>query len=70
MKLIKKIKDKKFVIISMFMFSYVMLNLLDGERGLISYYDKTKVKKNLINEEKVLRSQLTSIEKKITYLLI
>ena len=64
MKLIKKIKDKKFVIISMFMFSYVMLNLLDGERGLISYYDKTKVKKNLINEEKVLRSQLTSIEKK------
>ena len=48
----------------MFMFSYVMFNLLDGERGLISYYDKTKVKKNLVNEEKVLRSQLTSIEKK------
>ena len=68
MRIIKKIKNKKFLIISIFMFSYVTLNLLDGERGLISYYDKAKVKKNLIVEEKILRSQLASVEKKISYL--
>ena len=64
MRIIKKIKNKKFLIISIFMFSYVTLNLLDGERGLISYYDKAKIKKNLIVEEKILRSQLASVEKK------
>ena len=41
-----------------------MLNLFDGERGLISYYEKHKIKEQLIQEKKLLTSQLTSIEKK------
>jgi len=64
MKFIKKIKNNKFAIITMFLFSYVLLNFLDGERGLISYYEKNKIKKNLINEEKILISKLISVEKK------
>jgi len=68
MQLIKKIKNKKFIIVSVFLFMYVMLNLLDGERGLVSYYEKIYIRKNLINDENILRSKLTSVEKK-NYLL-
>jgi len=64
MELIKKIKNKKFIIVTIFLFTYVMLNLLDGERGLVSYYEKIYIRKNLINDENTLRSKLTSVEKK------
>jgi len=45
-------------------FVYVVSSLLEGERGLISYYEKQKIKKNLINEKKILVSKLTTIEKR------
>ena len=41
-----------------------MLNLLDGERGLISYYEKQKIKEQLIEEKKALSVQLVLVEKK------
>ena len=34
------ISQKKFALVSIFFFLYVTLNFFDGERGLISYYDK------------------------------
>ena len=40
MKFVEIINHKKFTLISIFLFLYVILNLLDGKRGLISYYDK------------------------------
>ncbi len=41
-----------------------MLNLLDGERGLISYYQKKETKKELIHESNYLVNKLTLIERK------
>tara|TARA_Y100000590_G_scaffold447697_1_gene583297 strand:- start:112 stop:339 length:228 start_codon:yes stop_codon:yes gene_type:complete len=41
-----------------------MLNLLDGNRGLISYYEKKETMKNLLIEEKLLVMKLAFIEKK------
>tara|TARA_B100000029_G_scaffold514039_1_gene615425 strand:- start:4097 stop:4321 length:225 start_codon:yes stop_codon:yes gene_type:complete len=41
-----------------------MLNLLDGKRGLISYYEKLKLKNELIEESNKLTSQLKLFEKK------
>ena len=41
-----------------------MLNFLDGERGLISYYEKQQVIEKLFQEKKSLLLQLNSIEKK------
>ena len=41
-----------------------MLNFLDGERGLISYYEKQKVIDQLFQEKKSLVVQLDLIEKK------
>ena len=44
---LKKINDKKFTLISIFLLLYVMFNLFDGERGLVSFYEKKKpIKKN------------------------
>ena len=55
---------KKFTLISVFLFLYVALNLLDGERGLISYYEKQKIKQQLTKEKKLLVTQINFIEKK------
>ena len=55
---------KKFTLISVFLFLYVALNLFDGERGLISYYEKQKIKQQLTKDKKLLVTQLNFIEKK------
>ena len=64
MRFVKKINEKKFTLITIFLFLYVLFNLLDGERGLISYYEKQKIKELLIEEKKVLSIELAMIEKK------
>ena len=61
---VKIIKQKKFTLIIIFLFLYVLINFLDGKRGLISYYNKQKIKKELVQEKKLLTAQLNSIEKK------
>ena len=64
MSLLQIINQKKITLISIFLCLYVMLNLLDGERGLISYYEKQQVIEKLFQEKKSLLLQLNSIEKK------
>ena len=61
---IKIINDKKFTLISIFLFLYVFINLLEGVRGIISYLEKNKIKNQLIQEKKTLISQLSIVEKK------
>ena len=56
--------QRKFTLISTFLFLYVMLNLLDGERGLISYYETQQLIEKLSQEKKSLVLQLGSVEKK------
>jgi len=64
MRFVEIIKQKKFTLIIIFLFLYVLINFLDGERGLISYYNKQKIKKEFVQEKKLLTAQLNSIEKK------
>ena len=64
MRFLEIINRKKFVLISVFLFLYVILNLLDGERGLISYYEKQTLIKNLSTEKKSLENKLYLIEKR------
>ena len=59
-----KAHKKKFTLISILLFLYVILNLLDGERGLISYYKKQQEIENLIGKKESLISELNLIEKK------
>ena len=64
MKFIEIINHKKFTLISIILCLYVILNLFDGERGLISYFEKQKIKKQLLQEKKLIVLHLDSIEKK------
>ena len=50
--------------VNILLFSYVMLNLLDGERGLISYIEKLNIKEQLLIEKKFVLNQLNIIEMK------
>ena len=68
MKFVEIINHKKFTLISIFLFLYVIFNLLDGERGLISYYEKQKIKEQLIQEKKTLVTQLNLFDKKVSLL--
>ena len=64
MKFVEIINNKKFTLISIFLFLYVIFNLLEGERGLISFYEKQKMKEQLIEEKKALSIELAKVEKK------
>ena len=64
MRFVQIINQKKFALIVIFLFLYVLLNLLDGQRGLFSYYEKLKVKTQLTEEKKVLSIKLSMVEKK------
>ena len=64
MRFVQIINQKKFTLITVFLFLYVLINLLDGQRGLISYYEKQKIKQQLIEEEKALSIKLAMVERK------
>ena len=64
MRFVQIINQKRFTIIAVFLFLYVLINLLDGQRGLISYYEKQKIKQQLIEEEKELSIKLAMVEHK------
>ena len=64
---LKKLNKKKFVLFSIFLFIYLSFILFNGERGLISYFEKQKVKKNLIKKQELLQTKLILVEKKMHY---
>ena len=63
MRFIQIINYKKFTLISIFVFIYFIMNLLDGERGLISYFEKQKIKESLVEEKNLLLSNLNKVER-------
>ena len=65
---INKIKKHYFLLLSTFLFFYVFFNLLDGERGLISYFEKKEQYKNMLNKKNELAIQINGLEHKISLL--
>ena len=61
---LKIINSKKITLISIFLFLYVILNLFDGERGLISYFEKKNIINDLSEEKKLVTKKLVLFEKK------
>ena len=49
--MLERINKNYFLLISLFLIIYILFNLLTGERGLISYFEKKNLLKNLKNEE-------------------
>ena len=66
MRLIESFKKKKFILFNIFFTLYIGINLIGGERGLISYFDKKNFYEELENKEKVLNSKLEHLEHKIS----
>ena len=50
MQIIESFKKKKLVLFIIFLTLYVGINLVGGERGLISYYEKKMYIMNLLNK--------------------
>ena len=66
MRLIESLKKKKFILFNIFFTLYIGINLIGGERGLISYFDKKKIYEELQNKEKELTNKLEDLENKIS----
>ena len=66
MNLIETLKKKKFLLFNIFFALYIGINLIGGERGLISYFDKKNIFEKLIEEEKVLTAKLKDLDHKIS----
>ncbi len=66
MRLIESLKKKKFILLNVFFTLYIGINLIGGERGLISYFDKKKLFEELETKEKMLTNKLQDLEKKIS----
>ena len=60
--MLTKIKKNYFEIISFFLIIYFLINLLGGQRGLFSYFEKKKTLKKLTNEETVKLSKIKRLE--------
>ena len=60
--MLSKLKKNYFIIISTFLFLYFFFNLLDGERGLISYFEKKKIIEDQINFKNELVNKIEDLE--------
>lgn len=60
--MLSKIKKNYFLLISTFLILYFFFNLLDGERGLFSYFKKKEILLNLTKEEVDLRNKIKDLE--------
>ncbi len=60
----KIIKKNFFLSISTFLILYFFFNLLDGERGLLSYLEKKKSLIDLQNKELLLSNKIKNLELK------
>ena len=66
MRLIESFKKKKFILFNIFFTLYIGINLIGGERGLISYFDKKRVYEEMVKSEEILISKLEDLEHKIS----
>ena len=60
--MLAKIKKNYFILISTILFLYFFFNLLDGQRGLISFFEKKNILDDLKNEKIQLNNQINKLE--------
>ena len=64
MKFFKIFNKKKMMLINIFLFTYLIINFFDGERGIISFYQNVNLKDKLIKEKKYLKEKIDIFETK------
>ena len=63
--IIKKLKKKKLILLNIFLTLYVGINFIGGERGLIAYFEKKNIYKELTQKEINLSKNLQNLENRI-----
>ena len=62
--MIEKLKKNYFILIITFLFIYFFFNLLEGDRGLISFMEKKDIYEQLKNNQITLNSKIEDLEHK------
>ena len=65
MRLIESFKKKKIILLNIFLTLYIGINLIGGERGLVSYFEKKKIYQELTQKEIVLNEEVQDLKNKI-----
>ena len=65
MRLIESFKKKKLILFNIFLTLYVGINLVGGERGLVSYIEKKKIHQELTLKENILNEKIQDLKHKI-----
>ena len=60
--MLKKLKKNYFLLVSIFLIMYFFFNLLSGQRGLISYFDKKQQLKELQMEETLIINKIRDLD--------
>jgi cell division protein DivIC len=68
MKIFEVLKAKKILFFQIFLTLYIGINLIGGERGLISYFEKKNYEKKLSVKNSELKKDLKLVEYKNTLL--
>ena len=69
MRLIESLKKRKLILLNIFLTLYIGINLIGGERGLVSYFEKTKIYEELTIKEKNLKNELIDLKHKIKLII-
>ena len=64
--MLQRLKNNYFLLASIFLILYFFFNLLSGERGLISYFDKKNNYTKLMEKDKKLTEELKDLDHKIS----
>ncbi len=62
--MLEKLKKNYFILIITFLYIYFFFNLLDGDRGLISYMEKKDIYEQLKNDQITINSKIDDLEHK------
>ena len=62
--MLEKLKKNYFILIITFLFIYFFFNLLDGDRGLISYMEKKDIYEQLKDDQIILNAKIEDLEHK------
>ena len=62
--MLKRLKKNYFLLLSTFLILYFFFNLLSGQRGLISYFEKKQILKNLEKDEILLINKIKDLDLK------
>ena len=62
--MLKRLKKNYFLLVSTFLILYFFFNLLSGQRGLISYFEKNQILNSLQKEELFLINQIRDLDLK------